>query len=57
MSATVLITINVALDAAILGALPFVMSHASRLTPHEEAELTSRASATELRRWPERLGR
>jgi hypothetical protein len=57
MSATVLITINVALDAAILGALPFVMSHASRLTPHEEVELTSRASATELRRWPERLGR
>ena len=45
MSPTVLIAINVALDAAVLGALPFVMSHASRLTPHEGTELTSSASA------------
>jgi hypothetical protein len=34
MSLSLLITINVLFDIALLGGLAYVMSHASRLTPH-----------------------
>lgn len=48
MSLQLLIAINVLADAALIGGLAYVMSHAARLTPHvasvPDARMTSSAS-------------
>ena len=43
MTSTLIITLNLVLDVAILGLSAFVMSHPRKLTPHGEAAATERA--------------
>lgn len=57
MTFTLILTLNIVLDVAILGALAFVMSHSRKLTPHGESAPATVAPATQPARERARSGR
>ena len=54
MSLSLLITINVLADIALLGGLAYVMSHARRLEPHVASEQMAQSTSEQLAQQRER---